>query len=133
MDELTAHEKFLRGEPLSDELRAMREGEIPNAGKEAARGAPTRTFDHPERELTRAERLDLKEWMEMPGWELFRRIIEKANLMHQKHAIASSQQDPLSRQNEISSVWAYEGMFRRSMIEIQAVVMAELAELEKTQ
>lgn len=127
--ELTPHEKFLRGDALTPELQALREGRE-GAAEQAA--APTKNVADPlERELTRAERLDLKEWMEMPGWELFLRLMEKANGLHQKRAITYSQLDPLSNQAAIANNWAYAGMFRKATTEMVDKVKAEVEELEK--
>lgn len=130
MPELTAHERFMRGDALTPELEALREGRETAAQQQATTAAKGAT-DHPERELSRAERLDLKEWMEMPGWELFRRLIEKANGSHQKRAITYSQIDPLNNQAAIVSNWAYVTAFRKATTELLDAVKTEVEELEK--
>jgi hypothetical protein len=132
MAELTAHEKFLRGEPLTPELEAFRDGREPAPAADAA-PRPRHAFDDPDRPLTRSERLDLKEWREMPGWELFRRLIERATSVHQKRAIAYSQDNPLTKRDEIAAEWAYLNLFRRAANELETLVDGEVAELEKTQ
>jgi hypothetical protein len=132
MAELTAHERYLRGEPLTDQLKAVREGREVQEERETA-PAIRRAFDDPDRELTRGERLDLKEWKEMPGWELFRRLIEKSTSVHQKRAIAYSQDNPLTNRDAIAAEWAYVNIFKRAAAELEMIVNAEVAELEKTQ
>jgi hypothetical protein len=129
MPELTAHEKFLQGIPLTDELAAVREGRGEQAKPSPA--APRRAQGDPDRELTRGERLELKEMVEMPGWELFRRLGEKAVRFHEKCAIAKSQNDPLANRDEIAAEWAYLKLFQRAMMELQTMVSVEIAELEK--
>jgi len=131
--DLTAHEKFLRGVPLTEDLAALRDGR--DLETETPRPAPVerRAFDDPERELTRAERLDLKEFWEMPGQKLYRRLLEKAIHFHQKRAICLSQDDPLANRDEIANAWAYVRIYRRVVAELETVVSVELAELENEQ
>ena len=129
--EMTVHEKFMRGEPLTEDLAAIREGRDPQPATRSA--APERkAWDDPARELSRAERVDLKEWKEMPGWELFLRIAEKSVQAHQKRAISLSQDDPLNNRDAIAEAWAYVKIFRRAVVELENVVTAEVAELERT-
>lgn len=132
MADQSAHDRFLRGEPLTAGLAAMREGRDPQP---ASRPLSTerKAFNDLEREFTRSERLDLKEWQEMPGWELYRRIAEKSIHFHQKRAIALSQDDPLSNRDAVANAWAYVNMLRRAVAELEMVVSMEVAELEKEQ
>jgi hypothetical protein len=132
--ELTAHEKFLQGVPLNEELAAVREGKEPQttaAARNAA--AQRRAHDDDDRGLTRAERLDLKEFREMPGWELFLRIADKCVRLHQKRAISLSQDDPLVNRDAIASAWAYVKILRRAVAELEAIVNAEVEQLETPQ
>lgn len=131
MSELTAHEKYLQGIPLTDELAAVREGRDERPKPSAT--APRRAYGDPDRDLTRAERLDLKEMAEMPGWQLFMQLAEKAARLHQKHAISKSQDDPLDNKDEIAAAWAYVNLFKRAVLELGTIVSAEIAELEKQQ
>lgn len=130
MTDPTAHEKFLRGEPLTPELAALREGR--DVSSSTARPAPAerRSHDDPERELSRPERLDLKEFWEMPGQKLYLRLAEKAIHFHQKRAISLSLDDPLANRDEVANAWAYVKMYRRVVAEMETVVNTELAELE---
>lgn len=128
----TAHEKFLRGEPLTPELAAIREGRDTET---KPRPAPVerRTYDDLERELTRPERLDLKEFWEMPGQKLYLRIAEKAIRLHQKRAISLSEDDPLTNRDAMANAWAYVKIFRRVVAELETIVNGELGELENEQ
>jgi hypothetical protein len=132
MPDLTAHEKFLRGEPLTPELAALREGRDPETRPRPA-PAERRAYDDPERELTRPERLDLKEFWEMPGQKLYLRIAEKAIHFHQKRAISLSQDDPLTNRDAVANAWAYVKVLRRAVAELEVIVNTELAELENEQ
>jgi hypothetical protein len=132
MPDMTAHERFLRGEPLTPELAAVREGRDPEPARRPAL-VERRAYDDPERPLNRAERLDLKEWHEMPGQKLYQRIAEKAIHFHEKRAISLSCDDPLNKRDEVANAWAYFNMFRRVVAELETVINAELAELENEQ
>jgi hypothetical protein len=132
MPDLSAHEKFMLGEPLNEDLKAIRTGtEVKPASK--PQPAERRSIDELDRELTRVERLDLKEFWEMPGQKLYLRIAEKSINFHQKRAISLSCDDPLNRRDEIANAWAYVKVLRRVVVELQATVMLELAELENEQ
>jgi hypothetical protein len=133
MADLTAHEKFLRGEPLTPELAAIREGRGEQAATPRPAPAERRAYDDPERELSRPERLDLKEFWEMPGQKLYLRLAQKAIHFHQKRAITLSEDDPLTNRDEVANAWAYVKIFRRVVGELEVVVKAELAELENEQ
>lgn len=129
----TTHEKFLRGEPLTAELAALREGRDPEKTTPRPAPAERRAYDDPERELSRPERLDLKEFWEMPGLKLYQRIAEKAVYFHEKRAIALSLDDPLNKQDEVVAAWAYVKMFRRVIAELEVDVNMELVQLENEQ
>jgi hypothetical protein len=130
-EELTAHEKFLSGKPLTPELAAIREGRDPEpAPKTRPVVGERRAFDDPERELSRPERLDLKEFWEMPGQKLYLRIAEKAIHLHQKRAISLSQDDPLTKRDEIAIAWAYVNTYRKVIRDLEVLVMRELELLE---
>lgn len=131
--DLTAHEKFLRGEPLTPELAALREGRDPQTTKPRPAPAERRAYDDLERELSRPERLDLKEFWEMEGRKLYQRLAEKAVYFHQKRAIALSLDDPLGNRDEVAAAWAYVKMFKRVVAELEVFVRVEIAELENEQ
>lgn len=133
MSDLTAHEKFLRGEPLTEELAAVRDGRDSETPKPRPAPAEGRAYGDPERELSRPERLDLKEFWEMPGRKLYLRIAEKAIHFHQKRAISLSQDEPLAKRDEVAIAWAYVKMFRRVVAELDTIVKAELDGLENEQ
>jgi hypothetical protein len=133
MPDLTAHEKFLRGEPLTPELAALRDGRDPETTRPRPAPAERRAHDDPERDLSRAERLDLKEFWEMPGQKLYLFFAEKAIHFHQKRAITLSQEDPLTKRDEVAVAWAYVKIFRRVVAELEVAVNMELAELENEQ
>lgn len=132
MSEISTHDRFLHGEPVNPELEAMRNGREADQtdAKPANVGTTTRDTERP---LTRPERLELKELIEMPGWGIYQRLLEKTTLVHQKYAIAKSQDDPLENREEIATAWAYLKMFRRAHHEMVEVANAEVKQLENEQ
>lgn len=134
MPEKTAHEKYLAGEPLNQELADIRDGKIsfvdppPTPTAWARDSSP----DDPTRELTLAERGHLRELRMHAGWAVLQRVGEKLFENHKKGAIALSQHNPLANGDGIAQEWAYTAMFRRALIEIDGAVSAEIVKLEAT-
>lgn len=129
MSELSSHEKYLQGIPLNSDLQKLSEGRDPQptpASKPQKRS--TETIDRP---LNRRERLDLKEWKEMPGYEVFLRLAENTVRMHESHAISMSQNDPLANRDSIANAWAYVKVLRQAVSSLELVVENAVAELEK--
>jgi hypothetical protein len=136
MNELSAHEKFLRGIPLNPELEALREGrqqELPGAVQDGLAGLQRAPFEELERALTTQERLHLKEIRQEQGWPVLQRLLERACKIHVERAILLSEADPLANGNAIGQAWAYVEMFKRAMAEMNLLVEAELRELELEQ
>ncbi len=131
--EMTTHEKYLAGIPLTEEIATLRE-------KLEGRGAPqsptpislpeSDRFRDIERNLTRSERLELKEMCATPGWRVLQRLLEKTFQIHKKSAIDISQTDPLCRAQEISEAWAYVILFQRAVREMDLIVSAEITQLD---
>ena len=130
--ELTPLEKYLAGVPLNPELAALKDGrtEEPGAAQETLRRAPV---EEPDRELTTAERMDLREMRILPGWPILARLLEKTCRIHEKAAIILAQGDPLKDRDAIAEAFGYAKMYRRAKGELELMVDAELAELELEQ
>lgn len=128
MDAAGNFDKYMRGEPLNEELRALRDGIAPllpdrGAGQEAELPIAA---DKP---LDKAERAALKELRQGPGWGGLQRIFRKAIRTHEESAILLSQEDPLGRASEISRGWAYVKIFKRVHLEVNLLMEAEIEEL----
>lgn len=126
--ERTALEKYLAGEPLNDELRALRDGQAdePAAQEETLQRAPV---EEPDRALTTGERLNLREMRVMSGWPILARLLEKTCRIHEKQAILLAQSDPLNKRDAIAEAFAYAMMYRRAKDDLELLVDGELAEL----
>lgn len=134
MIEKTPHEKYLAGEPLNEELAALKEGRSRDFLETTPAWPPSLrliTGGDIERELTRGERMDLKELRQSAGWPVVVRLLEKTSAIHKKGAISSSQTNPLANKDTIAEEWAYCTMFDRAKGEIQALIEAELRQLDE--
>jgi hypothetical protein len=136
MAELSSLEKYTQGIPLNEELAAMRAGAEPV--KAEAGPSPAAQDDKPEwgarsadDELTRTERLDLKELRVSRGWAVLLRLQEKTLQAHRRGAINVSMGDPLGNSAAVSSAWAYVKAYQRAQQELPLVVDLELKQLDE--
>lgn len=132
---MNALDRYMSGEPLNDALAAMREGRIEE--DERGFGLPIAVTPHPwkdlnpDRPLTDADRLDLRELLQLPGWTVLIRLSNKLIQKHTDAAISKSQISPLANAEAIAEEWAMVGMYKRAMLEILALGKAETGQLER--
>lgn len=127
-DGLSAHERYMQGLPVNDELASLkRGGNVPLSGK--TRPAPP-PIDSPDRELTRAERAALRELRLHEGWPVYQRLLEKLFRIHEKGAINVSGADPLSRPLTVVNAWAYVAMYRQARNEAEQAMQQEVEKEE---
>jgi len=131
-EELSVFEKYARGIPISEELEALRDGRDFAAPQEvrlppAAKDDKSQRMGgfEAERELTRGERIALKELRLSPGWPILLRIIEKSSLRLEKSAINASKGDPLGRDPRTGECW-----MELKMLEMALNVMPRLVAQE---
>lgn len=137
MPEKSNYEKYLAGEPLNDELRALQAGEPVVDGRlRAAFYAGDDSFaaaGPADRSLSRADRELLKEARVSGVLAIIETTLKKALETHIRSATMDAENDPLGRAGEISRQWAYVVMYRRALLEFQQLVDAEIAELDSAQ
>jgi hypothetical protein len=119
-------ERYQRGEPLTPELAALREGRDEEAQTEELQTSTPRRRDDPKRELTKQERNDLRELVNLPGYAVLQRLHEKVFQMSHEDAINRSQVDPLKNRDEIGNLWAYSQMVKRAFGAAETMVQQEL-------
>lgn len=131
-------EKYLAGEPLNDELAAIKAGQLPElrglAGMpnlNQAQAAEPRPLTDPERELTREERIALREIRQAPGWPVLQRLLEKSTIAHTKAAIALSQDDPLGSGTELNQMWVIVKLWKQTIAELNWAVAVEMQRSEE--
>jgi len=129
----TAHERYLAGEPLTAELAAIRDGKDEPSIWDRLLETVTRTGDSDpatrERTLTRADRAELRDLRNSPGWAIFLMLQKRAMKLHQRTAIQQSEDGELEPE-KMAGEWAHVRLFKRACQEMTALVEAEIAELE---
>lgn len=129
MSEKTTFEKYLNGEPITEELRILREGgppAVPWPTPEAP-WAPVISDDAP---LTRMERELLREARANGVLATLTHCAKRALQRHIQSATMDSENDPLARSGEIARQWAYVAMYRRAALELEQLIDAEIKVLE---
>jgi hypothetical protein len=130
MENETAFEKYLAGHPINDELAALARGEI--AVTESPSQWVERVKEHEDdRPLSRAEREALKEARDGGAVTTLSRLLRRAIRQKTHRATIESETDPLGRQAEIAQTWANLVAFRTACTEIEWLIQAEIAALEK--
>ena len=121
--------KYMAGEPLNDELRALRDGQLEEveAAPETLQRPP---LADPDRELTNGERMELREIRIMAGWPILARLLEKTCRIHERQAIILAQGDPLKERDEIAQAFGYAKMYRRAKDDLDLMVDAEMIALD---
>lgn len=133
-DNRTNLEKYMVGEPLNEELAALKRGTLPDFGPFLVNGeqAPqNQSTEKPGEPISRADRVALKEWRLSPAYVVLQRLLENSTLMHQKQANLVSKQDPLANAQQIAQAWAYVMLLERVHRDIGLMVEAELLKLEE--
>lgn len=126
------YESYLNGTPLNEELAAVQAGKVNlTENRDPVTKPQTGAIEDPERQLSRTERLDLRELRQSDGWPVLMRILQKRVQTLRKAAITVSQNDPLGNSAEISKTWAYVGMYARAKTEIESLLEEELKALRE--
>lgn len=133
----TNHEKFLRGEPLTEELAALRAGKLPlldplfpTPQGGAQGGTPAEDAAKP---LAKNERNSLREMRLSAGWPVFQKLLERAIMRHTEAAVNVSQVDPLRNGQAIAETWAYLNMLKRVHRDINLLVEMETQQNDKSE
>lgn len=104
-------EQYLKGEPLNEELAALKKGEEPlDADSRTSVSAPS-PFDA--RPLDNDDREHLRRWRYEAGWPLMLRLLDNDTQRLENLAKAASLDNPLGNREEIAAQWAYVAMLRR--------------------
>jgi hypothetical protein len=126
---MSQFDDFLEGKPLTPELALLRAGEDrgqvsppPAAGKEM-------DFASPDRELTDAERLDLRQMYHHPGWRVMQRLQQRTLRAREKTVMILSQEDPLGNRDKIAESWAYLAIWKEQCLAHDVMIQNELAVL----
>lgn len=127
-------EKYLAGEPLSEELAALRaglqdQGSLVSSLYPEQLRIPAEVSPRAQR-LSRADKAALRELRAGEGWEALNRLAEIALRRHVESATLLSQEDPLANTQEVAARWAYVKMLRALWLELGRDVDAAAASVE---
>lgn len=125
---MSAYERYLSGQPINEEIAALRVAQ--EEPRPVTSLIPRPVAEDIERELTKAERLSLKELRYSEGWPVLQRLFAKSYQVHKKSAITVSQVAPLTNSAAIAETWAYLTMYHQVTAELEASVEAEIKRLE---
>jgi hypothetical protein len=105
----TNFEKYLAGEPLNEELAALKAGRLPEfelrENAILAQAGGSESFEDDERPLTRDECVALREMRTSAGWPVMQKLIRKTTIAQKKAAMLISEQDPLGAGRELANAW----------------------------
>ena len=118
-------ERYLKGEPLNEEMAALMQGEgQTEQALPAFTGRDLRELDDNDRENLRRMCLE-------PGWPIFLRLLDKAIKGQEDMVKQSSKVDPLSNRDRLAADWAYVGMMERVRAMAVSLIGTEVAKLEQ--
>lgn len=129
----TNFEKYLAGEPLNDELAAIRQG----AAQEGRSGLATTGLAaeedpvqaHRPLRLTNDDRFALKELRYGPAWPALQKILDRETRRQTDAALSLSQDDPLRNRDEIAKAWHHLNVWQRMVVRLADMVGMEIKTL----
>lgn len=144
---LDAFEKYLDRRPLNDELAGILAGEADGAeplhpAEIAGGGTRENTVEITARTPraglldwtpSRAQVVALAETVGSEGWAVFLDLMKKRLEVLRETAITVSQNDPLRNKDAVADEWAYHGIYRKVVNEMQPMVQEQLARLKVTE
>ena len=126
-DALERMAKFMRNEPLTEELRAVRDG---TASREDAGEniAEARAIEGLLAAPGRRELLAVRDMLQEPGWAALDRLAQRYLQERFGYVIRLSQSDPLAQRDEIAAAWADLNSKRRAWADIRRLAQEAAAE-----
>lgn len=136
---MSAFEKYRSGEPLNEELAAVRDGQ-PLAMEPLH---PLELAEAREERMARPGLLDweptreqlgwLQELRVSQGWDVLMRLFEKRLEIARERAIRVSESQPLENKDAISMAWAYHGVLQSVVRDVTPMVNEQLKRLRKAE
>lgn len=123
MTQATKLEKFLKNEPLTEELRALASGEEDLEQKEPE-AEPSSVISDDDREVLRR--------MKYEGLPILLRLMDEHMEAEEYRVRQMSLNNPLGNKDAIAESWAYVAMQKRLRLLMTSIVDAEIARIERT-
>jgi len=124
-------DKYIAGEPINEELRALKEGRAADAVPFLVTGSQNQSTEPSIEPISRAEQIALKELRGGPAWPVLQKLLKNATLLHKKSATLLSEGDPLADAQKIAEAWAYVKMLNLTITNITRLVEAEITKLDE--
>jgi hypothetical protein len=144
-DSIAAFERYLDRKPLNDELAEIRAGnlsdpELPHPAEIADKDTPESTERLRAWKDARPGLLDwtptrkqvaaLADTIASDGWQVFLDLMKKRLENLRETAITVSQNDPLRNKDTVAEEWAYHGLYRKVLGEMEPIVREQLDRLK---
>lgn len=129
----TNFEKYLAGEPLNEELAALKAGRLPEFEIRENLFQPavsTEPLGDDEKPLTREECVALREMRTSAGWPVMQKLIRRATIAHKKAAMLLSEQDPLSAGRELQNAWLEVKVWKQLTAQLTWLIVTAIESLE---
>lgn len=142
---LTAFERYLDRKPLNEELAEIAAGQVPSdeprhPAEIADKSTPedtdrVRPWKEPRPGLldwkpSRKQVAALADTIASDGWPVFLDLMKKRLETLRETAITVSQQDPLRNKDVVAEEWAYHGLYRKVLGEMEPIVREQLERLK---
>jgi hypothetical protein len=127
------YEKYLAGEPLNEELAALKAGRLPefemreNAFTQSAESEPREDDEKP---LTRDECVALREMRVSAAWPVLQKLIRKTTLAQTKAAMLISEQDPLGAGRDLANAWLEVKVWKQLAAKVTWLIVIAIESLE---
>lgn len=121
------YEKFLRNEPLTEELERLR------AGEDVETNVAPPVFVTGSGELTNDDREHLRRLKYDAGWIVLLRLLEQSIKSEEAGAAALSLHDPLGNKDAVAEAWAYVSMMKVVRAKLLVNIDTEVRKLEESQ
>jgi hypothetical protein len=130
----TNFEKYLAGEPLNEELAALRAGRLPEfelrENAILAQSVGSEPLEDDEKPLTREECVALREMRTSAGWPVMQKLIRKTTIAQKKAAMLISEQDPLGAGRELANAWLEVKVWKQLTAKLTWLIVIAIESLE---
>ena len=130
----TNFEKYLAGEPLNEELAALKAGRLPEfeLREDAilAHSSESESFEDDAKPLTRDECVALREMRTSAGWPVMQKLIRKTTIAQKKAAMLISEQDPLGAGRELANAWLEVKVWKQLTAQLTWLIVIAIESLE---
>jgi hypothetical protein len=130
----TNYEKYLAGEPLNEELAALKAGRLPEfeMREHAAfvQSPDSEPHADDEKALTREECVALRELRLSAAWPVLQKLIRRTTTGHKNAAVLLSEQDPLGAGRDLANAWLEVKVWKQLTAQLTWLIVIAIESLE---